>query len=55
MDGLRVARGKLVFLADWSDAGMYTAFDCGVFMPLALMSSADRIPGKVNALSSGTH
>ncbi|MDC9837295.1 hypothetical protein, partial [Rhizobium binxianense] len=37
MDGLRVARGKLVFLADWSGAGMYSAFDCGVFMPLALM------------------
>ncbi|ARO32366.1 hypothetical protein NXC14_PA00072 (plasmid) [Rhizobium sp. NXC14] len=37
MDGLRVARGSLVFLADWSGAGMYTAFDCGAFMPLALM------------------
>jgi hypothetical protein len=37
MDGLRVARGKLVFLADWSGAGMYSAFDRGVFMPLALM------------------
>ncbi|MCQ1575173.1 hypothetical protein NFO65_31225, partial [Neorhizobium galegae] len=22
---------------DWSVAGMYTAFDCGAFMPLALM------------------
>ncbi|WP_210241821.1 hypothetical protein, partial [Mesorhizobium sp. B2-5-9] len=22
---------------DWSGAGMYTAFDCGAFMPLALM------------------
>ncbi|WP_323131443.1 hypothetical protein [Sinorhizobium medicae] len=37
MDGLRVARGSLVFPADWSGAGMYTAFDCGAFMPLALM------------------
>jgi len=36
VDGLRVARGSLVFPADWSGAGMYTAFDCGAFMPLAL-------------------
>jgi hypothetical protein len=37
MDGLRVARGNLAFLADWSGAGMYSAFDRGLFMPLALM------------------
>lgn len=37
MNGLRVARDKLVFLTDWSGAGMYSAFECGVFMPLALM------------------
>lgn len=37
MDGLRMARGSLVFPTDWSGAGMYTAFDCGTFMPLALM------------------
>ncbi|MBY2919466.1 hypothetical protein [Rhizobium leguminosarum] len=37
MDDLRVARGNLAFLADWSGAGMYSAFDRGLFMPLALM------------------
>jgi hypothetical protein len=35
----RPPRGKGLFGVsdDWSGAGMYTAFDCDVFMPLALM------------------
>jgi len=36
MDGLRVARAFGIS-DDWSGAGMYTAFDRGLFMPLALM------------------
>jgi hypothetical protein len=37
MDGLRVARAFSALLTSWSGAGMYTAFDRGAFMPLALM------------------
>jgi hypothetical protein len=35
----RPPRGKgiLALLTSWSGAGMYTAFNCGAFMPLALM------------------
>jgi hypothetical protein len=37
MDGLRVARAFLGASGGWSGAGMYSAFNCGSFMPLALM------------------
>jgi hypothetical protein len=30
-------QGLLALLTSWSGAGMYTAFNCGAFMPLALM------------------
>jgi hypothetical protein len=37
MDGLRVARAFSALLTIGRGAGMYTAFDCGAFLPLALM------------------
>ncbi|WP_292599677.1 hypothetical protein, partial [Mesorhizobium sp.] len=53
----RPPRGKgfLTLMTGWSGAGMYSAFECGLFMPLALMKSADRIPDRSTRFLSGTH